>query len=316
MTMKNAREVHVVTGGAGFIGSHLVDSLLAEGCRVRVVDDFSTGKESNLSPGVEIVKGDVNAVADRALKDAAVVYHLAAQVSVPSSVASPRSSHRATAESTLAVLEAAERAGVRRFVLASSSAVYGDLPPLPKMEEHSVDPKSPYAVAKYCSELYARYWVARGTVETVALRFFNVYGPRQDPRSPYAAAIPIFVNKLLSGLPVPIYGDGEQTRDFTYVGDVVRGIRAAATAPGANGRVYNIASGRALSVAELVRTIAASLEREARVQILPARPGDIRHSWADVSRARRELYFAAETSLDEGLRRTVDWSRQSGAVAA
>jgi len=308
---RETRRLHVVTGGAGFIGSHLVRDLLGAGFPVRIVDDFSTGKRSNVVDGVEVLEGDAGEMAERAVEGADVVYHLAAQVSVPASVASPLASHRATAGSTLAMLEAAERAGVRRFVLASSSAVYGDLPELPKKEDHPSAPASPYAVAKLCSELYARYWAGRRAPETVALRFFNVYGPRQDPRSPYAAAIPIFVHRLLSGLPVPIYGDGTQTRDFTFVEDVVRGIRAAAETPGVNGRVYNLAGGRPIPILELVRTLARILETEATFDFLPPRAGDIRHSWADISRARRDLGFSPETGLGEGLTRTIEWSRSA-----
>src|SRR6185503_17273297 len=207
--------LRVVTGGAGFIGSHLVDALLARGHRVRVVDDFSTGQRRNLPDGVELLCGNVNDLAEGAVVGADVVYHLAAQVSVPRSVEDPLGSHRATESSTLSVLHAAERAGVRRVVVASSSAVYGDRPAMPKKEAHEPAPASPYAVAKLCSEIHARHWADHRGLQTVCLRFFNVFGPRQDPRSPYAAAIPIFLSNLLADRPVPIFGDGKQTRDFT-----------------------------------------------------------------------------------------------------
>src|SRR5689334_4819625 len=194
----------VVSGGAGFIGSHLVEALLARGQRVRVVDDFSTGHRHNLPGPVELLCGNVGDLAEGAVVGADVVYHLAAQVSVPRSVEDPLGSHRSTESSTLAVLHAAERARVRRVVIASSSAVYGDRPTMPKKESHEPAPASPYAVAKLCSELHARHWAEYRGLQTVCLRFFNVYGPRQDPRSPYAAAIPIFISNLVADQPVPV----------------------------------------------------------------------------------------------------------------
>jgi UDP-glucose 4-epimerase len=291
----------VVTGGAGFIGSHLVEELLAQGRRVRVVDDFSTGRRPFVAAGAELLEGDVNAVAAEAVRDASIVFHLAAIPSVPRSIDNPLESHRATAQGTLAVLVAAERAGVKRVVFASSSSVYGDTPLLPKREEMEPLPLSPYAVAKLAGELYARSWAAHTRLETVSLRFFNVYGPRQDPDSPYAAVIPIFLESLRSGRPLPIYGDGEQTRDFTFVSDVVRGLVAAGTAAGISGRVYNVAGGRPVSVVALGRALAGG---SAKFDHRPPRPGDIRDSWADVSAARRDLGFAAAVSLEEGLRQT------------
>jgi len=302
--------LHVVTGGAGFIGSHLVDALLARGHRVRVVDDFSTGQRRNLPDGVELLCGDINDLAQGAVEGADVVYHLAAQVSVPKSVEDPIRSHRATETSTLAVLHAAEKAGVRRTVFASSSAVYGDLPSLPKKEGHETAPASPYAVAKLCSELHARHWADCRGLQTVSLRFFNVYGPRQDPRSPYAAAIPIFVSNLMADRPVPIFGDGKQTRDFTFVEDVVQGILAAGAATGVSGRVYNIAAGRGTTVLELVETLAQLLGMRAQLELMPPRAGDIKHSRADISAAVRDLKYLPRTALRPGLTRTIDWFKQ------
>jgi UDP-glucose 4-epimerase len=307
----NDAPLHVVTGGAGFIGSHLVDALLGRRCRVRVVDDFSTGQRRNLPDGVELLCGNVSDLAEGAVQGAEVVYHLAAQVSVPRSVEDPLGSHRATESSTLAVLHAAERAGVRRVVVASSSAVYGDRPEMPKKELHDPAPTSPYAVAKLCSEIHARHWAEYRRLQTVCLRFFNVYGPRQDPRSPYAAAIPIFLSNLLSDHPVPIFGDGRQTRDFTYVDDVVQGILAAGTALGASGKVYNIAAGRGITVMELVETIAQHLGVRAQLELLPPRAGDIRHSRADITAAMKDLQYAPRTTLKQGLTRTVDWFKQA-----
>ncbi len=302
--------IRVVTGGAGFIGSTLARALLEAGHRVRVADDFSTGRRENVPPGAELLEGDVRRTADGAVRGAAVVYHLAAIPSVPRSVERPLESHRATAEGTLAVLEAAARGGVRRVVYASSSSVYGDTPALPKREDMPPRPLSPYAVAKLSGELYARSWAERGVPETVSLRFFNVYGPRQDPDSPYAAVVPLFVRRLLEGRPLPVYGDGAQTRDFTFVGDVVRGIILAGEAPGASGRVYNLAAGRPASVADLGRTLAKLAGVRADLDLLPPRPGDIRDSWADVSAARRDLGFDAATPLEEGLRATLEWFRR------
>lgn len=311
-----ALEIDVVTGGAGFIGSHLARALLAEGRRVRVLDDFSSGRRENVPGGVELLEGDAGELAERAAQGAAVIYHLAALVSVPRSVEAPVESHRSTAASTVAILQAAERAGARRVVLASSSAVYGDDPALPKREDQPARPASPYAVAKLCAELYARHWAERRSLETVSLRFFNVYGPRQDPASPYAAAIPIFLSRLRAGRPVPIYGDGLQTRDFTFVGDVVSGLLAAGRAPGVSGRVYNLASGRATSVLDLVGLLARLTGTRPELRFLPPRPGDLRESWADVARAREDLGYAPRTSLEEGLRATIEWFDRDGVASA
>ena len=297
--------ISVVTGGAGFIGSHLVEALRREGRRVRVVDNLSTGRRALVAGGTEFLEGDVNDVAEPAVRGADVVYHLAALPSVPRSVENPLESHRATAEGTLAILRAAERAGVRRVVYASSSSVYGDTPTLPKREDMPPRPLSPYAAAKLSGELHARRWGTQTRLETVSLRFFNVYGPRQDPDSPYAAVIPIFSACLLAGRPMPVNGDGGQTRDFTHVGDVVRGILAAGEAPGVSGRVYNIAGGRPVSVKEMGESLARILGVPARMEFRPARAGDIRDSFADVEAARREIGFEARVPLDEGLRATV-----------
>lgn len=304
--MTQDRGFCLVTGGGGFIGSHLVRSLLAAGRRVRVADDFSTGRRSNLPEGAELLEGDMNRTADAAVAGVDAVFHLAALPSVPRSVEKPIESHQATARGTVEILRAAERAGVRRVVLASSSSVYGDTPTLPKHEAMPPRPLSPYAVAKLATELYARSWAAHTKLETVSLRFFNVYGPRQDPDSPYAAVIPIFARKLREGRPMPVNGDGGQTRDFTYVGDVVNGLQLAAEAPGLSGRVYNLAGGRPVTVLELGKTLARLAGRPAVFEHRPERAGDIRDSWCDPSAAKRDFGFKARTPLEEGLKFTLE----------
>ncbi len=297
----------VVTGGAGFIGSHLAETLIRQGRRVRIVDNFSTGHRANVPAGAEVIEGDVVENADRAVRGADVVYHLAALPSVPQSIAEPLQSHRATAESTVALLAAGERAGVRRLVIASSSAVYGDVAVFPKREDQRPAPLSPYALAKLCGELYAEYWATRRSTETVTLRFFNVYGPRQDPDSPYAAAVPIFLRNLLREEPVSVFGDGTQTRDFIFVRDVVRGLLAAGTVAGISGKVYNLAGGRAVSVLKLIQTLARIVDTTPVIRFLPHRAGDIHDSWADISAAQRDLGFTPETPIAAGLRETVRW---------
>ena len=301
--MKDAFDV--VTGGAGFIGSHLAETLLSRGRRVRVVDNFVTGRRGILPAGVELVEGDVNDVAGEAFRGATVVYHLAALPSVPRSVEKPLESHHATARGTLAALAAAEAGGVRRLVLASSSSVYGDTPTLPKHERMPPRPLSPYAAAKLAGELYCASWAGRGKLETVSCRFFNVYGPRQDPDSPYAAVIPIFLRKLKEGKPMSVNGDGGQTRDFTFVLDVVEGLIRAGSAPGVSGGVYNLAGGRPVSVLEMGKTLARLCGKPAEFEFRPARAGDIRDSFASVDAAKRDLGFTAVVPLEDGLRRTV-----------
>lgn len=292
----------LVTGGAGFIGSHLAELLLREGWAVRILDNLSTGKRANVPAEAEFVEGDLS----RPPVDGVdTVFHLAAIASVPRSVEHPLESNRANAAGTLAVLRAASRAGVRRVVYAGSSSVYGDDPELPKRESMTPRPLSPYAVSKLAGEIYcaqaARHW----GVETVSLRFFNVYGPRQDPNSPYAAVLPIFLARLSRGEPPPICGDGSQTRDFTYVGDVVQGLLRAAEVPGISGRVFNLAGGRPVSILDLARALAP----ETKPAFLPPRKGDILHSYADPAAVRQALGFAPETSLPDGLAATVKWFR-------
>ncbi len=308
--------VDVVTGGAGFIGSHVAEALLGLGRGVRVIDDLSAGDRANVPEGAEFLEGDLLDLAPLALGGADVVYHLAAVPSVPHSIERPLESHRSNVEATLAVLAEAERAGVRRVVFASSSAVYGDAPGLPRRERQDPAPRSPYAVGKLCGEHYARYWAGTGRLETVSLRFFNVYGPRQDPRSPYAAVIPLFLERLHAGEPLVVFGDGHQTRDFTCVSDVARGMTTAGLISRLPGPCYNVASGRPVSVLELAETLARRIGRPLNVRHAPPRPGDVSHSWADTSAARRELGFEAKVPLEDGLGWTVEWFRRRSGVAA
>ncbi len=312
---------YLVTGGAGFIGSHVVDALAARGDAVRVVDDLSTGCRDNLAahPAIELVEADL---AERQVAEAAVAgvdcaIHLAAIPSVARSVREPRRAHRANVEATHELLLAAREAGVRRLVLASSSSVYGESETLPSHEGLRPAPLSPYALHKLIGEQYAALFSRLYGLETVALRFFNVFGPRQSPLSPYSGVISLFTAALLEGRPPTIYGDGEQTRDFIHVTDVARGVLQACAAPGISGRAVNVARGGRLSVNELY----AALQRATGSFIEPrradARPGDVRHSQADVSLARELLGLAPAVAVEEGLRRTVDWQRaQAGGVPA
>ena len=305
---------YLVTGGAGFIGSHVVDALAARGDAIRVVDDLSTGRRENLSghPDIEMIEADLGArqVADEAVAGIDCVIHLAAIPSVPRSVREPRRSHRANVEATHELLLAARDAGVRRVVLASSSSVYGGSDTLPKHEGMRPAPLSPYALHKLIGEQYAALFSRLYELETVALRFFNVFGPRQAPQSQYSGVISLFTAALLAGRAPTIYGDGEQTRDFTYVADVARGVLRACDAPAASGRAVNIARGGRMSVNALY----AALQRATGVSVAARhaepRRGDVRHSQADISLARDLLGFAPVVPVEEGLGRTVDWQRE------
>ena len=309
--MKGAQRPALVTGGAGFIGSHLVDALLDQGFRVRVIDDFSSGREENLADArgrFELLRGDFTdpEVAARAVEGVELVFHQGAVPSVPRSVAEPVRTNRVNVDGTLAVLEAARRAGVRRLVYAASSSAYGDTEVLPKVETLPADPRSPYALQKHVGEVYCRLYHELYGLETVALRYFNVFGPRQDPRSTYAAVVPRFATACLRGEPPRIHGDGEQSRDFTYVADTVRANLLAADAPGAVGRVINVAGGRRIAMNRLLAEIQEIVGSELEPIHEPARPGDVRHSLADLSRARDLLGFEPAVPLAEGLRRTIE----------
>jgi nucleoside-diphosphate-sugar epimerase len=304
---------YLVTGGAGFIGSHLVEELLHRGARVRVADNFSTGKRENVPQGVEVIEGDLAdpALARHAVAGCEYVLHQAAIPSVPRSVQDPIGSHAANVNATLNVLVAARDAGVRRVVFAGSSSVYGNAPTLPKHEDMPPAPLSPYALQKLTSEQYCRLFTSLYGLETVTTRYFNVFGPRQQPGSPYSGVISLFVEALSGGRAPHIHGDGHQTRDFTYVGDVVRGVLLCCEQPNVAGEVINVAVGGRISLLELVTTLQKILGTDAAPTFGPTREGDVRDSQADIGKARRLLGFEPSTSLEDGLRQTVNWYRQT-----
>lgn len=307
----------LVTGGAGFIGSHLVEGLLAQGDRVRVLDDLSTGKRANLDAvrgRVELVEGSITdlAAAEAAVRGCEVVYHLGALPSVARSVEAPLLSHDICATGTVTVLDAARRGGVRRVVYAASSSAYGDTPGAVRTEDDPVAPLSPYAAAKLAGEHYCRCFTAVYGLETVRLRFFNIFGPRQDPKSPYSGVIAIFANLMLEGKAPRIDGDGQQSRDFTYVGNAVQAVMKAANAPAAVGNVYNVGTGGSVSVVQLVEHLNAVLGTGVAPTFGPARAGDVRHSQADISRTRRDLGYEPAVDFREGLRRTVEHLKNAG----
>ena len=300
----------LVTGGGGFIGSNLVRALLERGDEVRVLDNFSTGNRRNLDGlGVEVVEGELRSYerAHRAVRGVEVVFHLGALGSVPRSVQDPLTTNAVNVDGTLNVLLAARDEGIRRVVFASSSSVYGSSGELPRTEGMPVDPISPYGVAKLAAE---RYCVSFSRVyhsfETVVLRYFNVFGPRQDPTSQYAAVVPLFITAVAAGRPVTVFGDGEQSRDFTYVDNVVAANLLAADAPEAVGRIFNVAAGSPESVATLARTVGRLLDRPVDTVHAEPRAGDIRHSWADVSAAHEALGWEPHVGFEEGLRRTAE----------
>lgn len=306
---------YLVTGGAGFIGSHLVHALVSRGERVRVVDSLVTGKRENLAafPDVPLIVGDLAdmAVARSAVEGVDYVLHQAAIPSVPRSVADPLTSHRANIEATLNVLVAARDAGVRRLVYAGSSSAYGDTSVLPKHEEMPPNPLSPYALQKLVGEQYAQLFTRLYDFETVTIRYFNVFGPRQDPSSPYSGVISIFATALLANRSPVIYGDGEQTRDFTYVANVVDGVLRAVDAPEASGQVLNVATGGRISLNQLFEVMKRLIGATATPAYGPPRPGDVRHSQADITRARRILGYEPSVDLEEGLRRTIEWYKET-----
>lgn len=321
------RDLYLVTGGAGFIGSHITTALVQRGDRVRVLDDYSSGRDQNLAhltvgaPGsgapVEVLRGDVvdAEVCHRAVVGARGIFHEAAQVSVPGSVEDPVRSYDVNVNGTLRLLEAARAAGVKRFVFAASSAAYGDSEELPKHEGMPPAPLSPYASGKVAGEHLLRVWASCFGMHTVALRYFNVFGPRQADDSPYTGVIAIFARALLEGRVPTIHGDGGQTRDFTYVDNVVAANLAAMDRDVESGSVINVGAGERISLLELFRAMAELLDVQVEPRFGPERAGDVRHSLAGLDLARQVLGYTPEVSWREGLARTLAWYR-SGYQAA
>ena len=306
----------LITGGAGFIGSHIGVALRAQGDEVRVLDDLSTGHESNLEaigPGLDFVRGSVTdpAVVAAAVEGCDYVFHEAALASVPRSVKEPVASNDANVCGTLNVLVAARDAGVKRLVYAASSSAYGDTEVLPKVEDMPVQPKSPYAVAKLAGEHYVSAFAGCYSMQTLSIRYFNVFGPRQDPDSPYAAVIPIFADALLAGKAPTIHGDGEQSRDFTYIDNVVSANLKALTVPKLAGEVVNVALGQRTTLNELYRLIQEILGTDIDAEYGPTRAGDVKHSEAAIGRAEALLGYETLVSVEDGIRRTVEWYREA-----
>jgi nucleoside-diphosphate-sugar epimerase len=309
---------YLVTGGAGFIGSHLTEELVRRGHRVRVADSLITGKRSNLAhiSGVEFLEGDLASleVARKAVDGIEYVLHQAAIPSVPRSVKDPITSNRANVDATLNTLVAARDAGVKRLVFAASSSAYGDTPTLPKHEGMPTNPLSPYALQKVIGEEYLRMFTKLYGLETVSIRYFNVFGPRQDPTSPYSGVISVFATALLENRPPTIFGDGEQTRDFTYVANVVDGVLRACEAPPASGEVINVATAGRISLNRLFEEMRRLIGADVQPIYAEGRAGDVRDSQADISKARELLGYQPIVSFEDGLRQTVEWYRSVGAT--
>ncbi|HKR13231.1 MAG TPA: SDR family oxidoreductase [Pyrinomonadaceae bacterium] len=309
--------IALVTGGAGFIGSHIASALLANGARVRVLDDLSTGHRENIDEiggDVEFIEGSVadEQLLKKAFENVELIFHEAAIPSVPRSVEAPRNTHVASVDGTFSVLLAARDAGVRRVVYAASSSAYGDQPTLPKSEEMSPQPLSPYAVAKLVGEYYCQVFTRVYGLETVSLRYFNVFGPRQDPGSQYSGVVSRFISALSKGERPVIFGDGEHSRDFTYIDNVVGANLSAATAPKAAGKVINVANGQRVTLNELLAELKTLTGKtDVTAEYLDPRVGDVRHSLADITMARELLGYESKVDLREGLKRTLDWWKTS-----
>jgi nucleoside-diphosphate-sugar epimerase len=310
---------YLVTGGAGFIGSHLSEEVARRGHRVRVADSLITGKRSNLAhvPGVEFIEGDLADLefAERVADGCDYVLHQAAMPSVPRSVTDPITSNRANVDGTLNILVASRDAGVKRLVFAGSSSAYGDTPTLPKHEGMPSDPMSPYALQKVVGEQYLRMFTRLYGLETVSIRYFNVFGPRQDPTSPYSGVISVFATALIENRPPRIYGDGEQTRDFTYVANVVDGVLRACEAPNASGEIINVATGGRISLNKLFYAMRDMVGGTLEPIYGESRQGDVRDSQADIRKAKALLGYEPIVSFEEGLARTITWYRTAGATA-
>jgi nucleoside-diphosphate-sugar epimerase len=311
---------YLVTGGAGFIGSHLSEELVRRGHRVRVADSLITGKRSNLDhiKGIEFLEGDLADidVAHKAVDGCEYVLHQAAIPSVPRSVKDPLTSNRANVDATLNVLLASRDAGVKRLVFAASSSAYGDTPTLPKHENMPTNPLSPYALQKVIGEDYLRLFTRLYGLETVSIRYFNVFGPRQDPSSPYSGVISVFATALLENRPPTIFGDGNQTRDFTYVANVVDGVLRACEAPRASGEIINVATGGRISLNQLFEEMRKLVGGTLTPVYEESRKGDVRDSQADITKARELLGYEPTVSFEEGLRKTIEWYRTAEAVPA
>ena len=306
--------MYLVTGGAGFIGSNIVDALVRKGERVRVLDNFSTGDPANLAAvqdRVEIIEGDLRDMeaVRRAVAGVTYICHQAALRSVPRSVDDPLSTDAVNTHGTLQLLVAAREAKVQRVVYASSSSVYGDAPALPKVEDQTPAPISPYAVAKLAAELYCRMYTRLYGLETVSLRYFNVFGPKQSPESKYAAVVPLFMRAALDDEPIIIHGDGEQSRDFTYIDNVVQANLLACTTPGVGGEVFNIACNSRHSVLEIAHTVEKLLGRKVTIEHTPPRSGDVRHTQASIEKAERLLHYHPTVGFEDGMRRTFEHLR-------
>lgn len=312
---------YLVTGGAGFIGSHLATKLVEQGHNVRVLDNLCTGSLKNLAHidgRYEFLEGDLcdRSIVERTVTDVEIIFHEAALASVPRSVERPLDTHQACVTGTIQLLDAARRAGVRRVVYAGSSSAYGNQKTMPKHEGQVPQVLSPYAAAKLAAELYCEAFASTYGLETVRLRYFNVFGPRQDPNSPYSAVIPRFVAALLNGDQPTIYGDGSQSRDFTFVENVVHANLLAAQANGVSGHVYNAACGQTLDLITLLRMICERLDVPFAPHFAAARVGDVQHSWADISAAERDLGYNVQVSVVDGLARTVDWYVEQHRIAS
>jgi UDP-glucose 4-epimerase len=304
----------LVTGGAGFIGSHIAEALVARGDRVRVLDNLSTGHLANMASfreRIEFIQADLLAASSvaKAVRGVECIFHHAALASVPLSVERPLDVHAACATGTLILLEEARRAGVRRVVYAASSSAYGNQPGAVKRETDPLSPLSPYAAAKLAGELYCQAFTATHGLETVALRYFNIFGPRQDPGSPYSAVIPLFISAMLAGQQPIVYGDGLQSRDFCFVSNVVQANLLAADAADVSGRVFNVASGKSTDLLTLLNILNRLLEMDVKPRNDPPRAGEVRESQADVTEARRWLGYKPEVDFEEGLRRSIDYYR-------